>query len=544
MKSTQAKYYFIVAQLFFLGACNLRPTATVPTVLPSESSATPILETIDLAGPRMEVGSTFLYADGTTLVAVPAGTFTMGADGADNPQHQVNLSDFWIYSTKVTNGQYAYCVEMGQCTPLQLQANNPTFDDLIHTNDPMVGVDYDQAAAYCSFVHARLPTEAEWEKATRGPEGNIYPWGDGAPSCDLLNYETCVGSPTSVTNYPNGRSYYQAFDMEGNTLEWVADWYQADYYPNSPTDNPQGPDKGIQRSVRSSAFNSGANQTQAFNRFYSSPDTQRNNLGFRCVVEAEDIAYFAPFCDYPAAYGTDGIGGAATGPQSVVSCPDIVITHNAFCQNGRQINTFAVTGGPIYTMETTCDQGSNMHFTCDKKNDFFSACIQCKTTLTSPPQCPQGYTFDSQTNKCASDISNSTGTCLPGFTLGVRGIRGSNITTTLAPSATNTVGQCCAFTPPQLTEPTTDGSVVCISNLRNPNPACTPDFPSCPAGTSFDGQQCISVTASPMTCKQETLVTNSCSSGGNSGDGNGCPNTCSPGQIQDPTTCQCRCTSC
>ena len=221
---------------------------------------------------------------------------------------------------------------MGQCTPPLLKAHNRVFDDALHSNDPMVGVDHDQAGAYCNFVHARLPTEAEWEKAARGPNGNIYPWGDGAPSCDLLNYSTCVGNTTPVTTYPNGQSYYHAFDMEGNVLEWVADWYHADYYLNAPTDDPQGPDKGQERSVRSSAYNSGGDQTQAFIRSHSSPEIVRDNLGFRCVVEADDINYFAPFCEYPATYGTDGVGGATAGEQTILECPEISIHQSPYCQ--------------------------------------------------------------------------------------------------------------------------------------------------------------------------------------------------------------------
>src|SRR3972149_9586540 len=92
------------------------------------------------------------------------------------------------------------------------------------------------------------------------------PGGDAAPNCDLLNYGICEGKTTPVNSYPQGQSYYEAYDMEGNALEWVADWYRADYYLNAPTDNPQGPEKGQQRSVRSSAFNSGGDQTPAFTR--------------------------------------------------------------------------------------------------------------------------------------------------------------------------------------------------------------------------------------------------------------------------------------
>ena len=141
MKPIYFRIYLILFELILLSACS-------PQVIDSESTASPVsVIPVDLAGPKMSVGSTFLYADGSTLVAVPGGPFIMGGDGNDNPQHQVNVSDFWIYKTKVTNRQYAYCVAMGQCTPLQQKAHNRVYDDALHANDPMVGVDHDQATA-------------------------------------------------------------------------------------------------------------------------------------------------------------------------------------------------------------------------------------------------------------------------------------------------------------------------------------------------------------------------------------------------------------
>jgi len=168
------------------------------------TSATPSLVPVNLAGPELKFGSSYQYADGSLLVAVPAGPFTMGVDGPDNPQHTVTLSDFWIYSTKVTDQQYANCVQAGGCTTPD-KNDHPSFNDPAGANNPVVGVTYDQASAYCTFVHGRLPTEAEWEKTARGPNANIYPWGNGAPSCDLLNYNQCVGQTTNVILDPQGQ---------------------------------------------------------------------------------------------------------------------------------------------------------------------------------------------------------------------------------------------------------------------------------------------------------------------------------------------------
>lgn len=147
---------------------------------------------VKIAPPPIQLGASYLYVDGTTLVAIPSGTFIMGdPKGKDNPQHPVTLGDFWIYSTKVTNTQYKFCFDAGYCTSPD-ETDNPNFEDPAYANEPIVGVTYDQAASYCTFAHARLPTEAEWEKAARGPNGNIYPWGNETPTCDLLNFGKCV----------------------------------------------------------------------------------------------------------------------------------------------------------------------------------------------------------------------------------------------------------------------------------------------------------------------------------------------------------------
>src|SRR5258708_4645341 len=318
--------------------------------------------------------------------------FTMGRQaGSDNPLHQVNLPDFWIYRTKVTQGQYAYCVASGNCT-LPDKLDNPSFSDPARLNDPVVGVNYAQAGAYCSFVHARLPTEAEWEKTARGPEANLYPWGAGEPSCDRLNFETCLGKTSPVNTYPAGMSYYQAFDMEGNAFEWVSDWYKPDYFLNSPPDSPLGPDSGQVRSVRSSAFNSGANQTQAYDRFFSSPIEHRSNLGFRCVVL--DPAYFAQFCQYPPTYGTNGVGGASTGGNTKVDCPNLSIQQSPACVGTTSLTivTFGGPGNP--DVPTGCSQTNNPGQYHCTQDGTLTICSSCTVTTTSPPQCPPAYDVD------------------------------------------------------------------------------------------------------------------------------------------------------
>lgn len=194
------KTYTIVSTLavlaiLVLSACNMgdvAPTeaATQPPITevagtqpPGVGDETPteiVAAPIDLAGPPMEVGSKYTYVDGSVLAAVPGGPFIMGYKNyADTPERTVTLSDFWIYSSEVTNSQYALCVNAGKCAPPDAE-KNPAFGNYRLVNLPVVGVNYQQAADYCSFVKGRLPTEAEWEKAAHHggksvPVGGYWP---------------------------------------------------------------------------------------------------------------------------------------------------------------------------------------------------------------------------------------------------------------------------------------------------------------------------------------------------------------------------------
>ena len=513
--------------LAIMSACGPQASPASPTssststIAPIEAlngaAPTGTLVPVNLAGPEMKVGSTFLYVDGSILVAVPAGSFTMGHGGVDNPEHKVNLADFWIYRTKVTNGQYAYCAAAGQCTPLISQKDNPTYGDPLHASDPMVGVDYSQAEAYCSFVNARLPTEAEWEKTARGPDANIYPWGNGAPGCDLLNYLSCVGNTTPVNTYPKGRSYYSAFDTEGNAFEWVADWYKADYYVSGPPDDPKGPDTGNEHSVRSSAFNSGQNQTQAFNRFFSRPEDHRNNLGFRCVVV--DPTFYAPFCQYPAVFGTNGIGGDATGEKIAVTCPNLSISQAPGCNglNPVTVVTFSGPAGAIITApQPPCTQDPNNgnKFTCTGDGKL-NICSQCTVTITSQPQCPSGYTYDGASKSCVSQ--GGTGQCLTGFVLG------TSVYSKPAPSSSTQ----------------TTGAKCCSAQTGGFGQT----FSSCPAGTFFDGQECISVQVQSPSCKSQGIDLKSCQPTGSNGgcEISSCDSVCRWGGILNQDTCRYKC---
>lgn len=228
--------------------------------------------------------------DGAVLVYVAQGEFEMGSNNGnpnEQPTHKIILDAFWIDQTEVTNKMYAACVLAGACTPpvntssalRSVYYSNPEFD-----NYPVVYVSWNDANTYCSWAGRRLPTEAEWEKAARGADARIYPWGNNEPGDDLLNYKNNIGDTTRVQNYPNGISPYGANDMAGNVWEWVSDWYSEYYYGNSPSSNPLGPSSGVYRSMRGGSWLYDDDFARSAYRTANTPDVTFNNLGFRCAA--------------------------------------------------------------------------------------------------------------------------------------------------------------------------------------------------------------------------------------------------------------------
>jgi formylglycine-generating enzyme required for sulfatase activity len=241
--------------------------------------------------PKLDAGSTMPGQDGMTLLYVPPGKFTMGSnqDGNDEkPSHLVELSAFWIDQTEVTNEMYQKCVETQTC---KKPSTTTYYIDPRYAKYPVVFVSWQDAVKYCTYAGRRLPTEAEWEKAARGEDERIYPWGNQAPGTgkELLNFRTSVGGTTAVNSYPKGVSYYGAVDMAGNVLEWVNDRFVSTYYQNSPSLDPTGPDSSGTRVLRGGSWQSDSNAVTTYRREFRNPEAASGTIGFRCALSADAL---------------------------------------------------------------------------------------------------------------------------------------------------------------------------------------------------------------------------------------------------------------
>lgn len=218
-------------------------------------------------------------------ILIPAGTFTMGSEYGfpdEQPVHEVTLGAFYIDSFEVTNSRYAECVTAGACKA----PAGP--DSVTHTgyyvkaeygNFPVIAVSWDQADTYCKWHGARLPSEAEWERAARGAKPQSYPWGEGIDQ-SRANYNSFVGDTSAVGSYESGKSNEGVYDLAGNVSEWVADWY--DVYPGGDSASGSGFGK-IYRVIRGGSWQDLADSASTTSRSWDNVGFASYNVGFRCA---------------------------------------------------------------------------------------------------------------------------------------------------------------------------------------------------------------------------------------------------------------------
>ena len=230
--------------------------------------------------------------DSVEMKTIPAGEFLMGSkqeEGRDDerPQRKVYLDAYEIDSHEVSNNRYLKFIrETNRKDPV-----NPYSERLLSEQSevgdlPVVQVTWYDAVDYCRWAGKHLPSEAQWEKAGRGNNGFIYPWGIKKPSAKLVNFQkNWEGLKTlwPVSGKIESSSPYGLKSMAGNVREWVEDWYSPEYYKNSPSSNPQGPGVGILKVIKGGSWHSFKSDIRSASRGKGGFALKTDGIGFRCA---------------------------------------------------------------------------------------------------------------------------------------------------------------------------------------------------------------------------------------------------------------------
>ena len=231
------------------------------------------------------------------MVRIPGGPFQRGVDdprGPDEgPARPIHLQPFLIDRYEVTSRRFAeFAAATGRVTAAEADSQalrswrSPGSGAEAGPDHPVVYVTWDEARAYCAWRGARLPTEAEWEKAARGTDGRQWPWGH-RPVASLANGwgPADLWAETSPAGaFPAGVSPYGVHDMAGNVWEWCADWYDPDYYVVAPRRDPPGPERGRLRVARGGSWTNPITVLRTSNRHAVHPEDAGPGLGFRCAA--------------------------------------------------------------------------------------------------------------------------------------------------------------------------------------------------------------------------------------------------------------------
>jgi serine/threonine protein kinase len=264
----------------------------------TDTVAPPIKDTPTIASPTdtpTAVETPFVEeitdAKNVPMRFIPAGEFTMGYDDGDvesRPASSIYVDAFYIDKYEVTNEMYGACAYDGVCRMPKLRGSPTRTSYYSHpnfANYPVIYVDWMMAKTYCEWRGARLPTEAEWEKAARGSEDErAYPWGD-TPSCDYTNIPGCVGDTAPVSQYDKGQSPYEVYGMSGNVWEWTNSLYS--FYPYNATDgreDPDAPGKRVARGGSWNIFGSTGGGVRIDTRYKLDPVYYGAYVGIRCAL--------------------------------------------------------------------------------------------------------------------------------------------------------------------------------------------------------------------------------------------------------------------
>lgn len=276
--------------------CGLLWLIAVPAGADHESSVQPPLWT-----PRDEAERLGAMEVPGGMILVPAGSFLMGSDPRkdraagpqEQPQHQVYLDVFKIDRFEVSNVEYLrFVLGTGADWPKFWRENPFPEKAALH---PVINVSWYDADAFCRWAGKRLPTEAEWEKAARGVDGRIFPWGN-EPAGWIKSNIAHPGSKrgfrypplANINRYDKGASPYGVYQMAGNVSEWVSDWFDPEYYRQGQDKNPLGPKSGALKVFRGGSWNEDPEVARSAGRNGGLPDRESYLTGFRCAKSEDD----------------------------------------------------------------------------------------------------------------------------------------------------------------------------------------------------------------------------------------------------------------
>lgn len=247
---------------------------------------------IAIAGGQASAVERVSRRDAVEMIWIPSGPFWMGsAEGTgrddERPQSEVHVNGFHIDAVEVTNTRYlAYVHATQRKEPPNPYSDIPLSEEKDIGDLPVVQVTWYDAVDYCLWAGKRLPTEAEWEKAARGTDARIFPWGNGQRLQNAVNFARNWEDRNTlwpVGSQPQNASPYGVLDMAGNAREWVSDWYDPDYYGLGENRNPQGPGKGVLKVIRGGSWHSFVADIRTMARGKGGFALKTDGIGFRCA---------------------------------------------------------------------------------------------------------------------------------------------------------------------------------------------------------------------------------------------------------------------